>query len=758
MAKKQEQQRGYMQIAVPSGGKSKYISEQAYLYGLDKRGIADINAMQSCRNINVKTLPYIESASTPLDSGLIISEGEIVGVYAYDDSLFVINAYRDKTSNEDMVRLSRISEDEKGQITNDTGTVSTTWADAVGTKDEKYIQREMSVFCYYPQSIAQTAYEVKPIYYLLIYPDRKYIEVDFESDDNVKVIAPEMEYVDSTSFTHNLTFNDADELSVKTTINKDGTVDVAAIKYADKAFKGCKLKATFTDASNNACVGEVAFKGTYSTNPGYGVFLKSVEIKTETDGTVVSTKTVLRLRGARPTSGTKETFYVKNTANGDEVFSKEIDFSKVYGEISEDFEIEGLSKGVKYYAYFDYNDNYTRYDLTFTIEDETEQSGADVNGKFFDANGSAVVLDIAKEYTVSYNITDGVSKSYMAKENGDFVIVLKSQEDADGESLSPEFEHITVWNSRLFGTKGSVVVCSSAGTPFDWTADSPESELFGIPVGGYDESHSWYSTTQANTQASGDVVAITSYDGHPVIFKDDYMHEVYNTSNPFRIQDICSIGCVSARSVCELDSVLYFASQTGIYRYSGGYPKRVSDALGDFVCDSYTVCGAYDGVLYVYNPNYSEELIYSYSPSSGLWAAVDNIFENKNAPVGIIGLVSNKNYLYAISEDGQIGYFCKAGSIKSGEWSFTTSLQLFNSSFDKRLNSVMIVSEGAAPKVSINDVDVATSSSVGGGIKKTRVLLRGFDGESAKMTVSANDYTQIHRIDILYSKSGPRYK
>lgn len=760
---KNEQQRNYMQVFVPKGNGKRYTSEQALMYGLDKRGIADSLTMEKCENIDVKALPYIETTGTPLRADgdkVVDSTKKVLGVYAYNSSLYIIRGGA-------TIQLLRITEKLKESTTDEDEYITVVDASEVATvqwentADEDVAnpsRREMAVFCYYPVSVGTMAYETEPEYYLMIYPDRKYVKVDFESGEDdeggVKIIAPVMEYDDSTEKEHKLTFNDADPLTLGMTIYKDGTVAVTSSTEADEDFEGCKLRATFTDVNNNACVGEVAFKGTYLPNPGYGVFLKSV------DGTTA----VLRLRGKRPTSGERETFYVKDTSDDKTVFSKEIDFSKVYGEISEEFTVTGLVAGKEYYAYFDYNDNYTRYDLTFTLADKTEVNGGDlkVEGKLFDASGNAIVLDISKEYAVSYNVTDGVDKSYMAKKNGSFTIKLGSKENSEGNSLSPKFQHITVWNSRLFGTRDNVVVCSSAGTPFDWTLDSPESELdnFGITIGGYDETHSWYSTTQANTKASGDVTAITSFDGHPVIFKDDFMHEVYNTKNPFRIQDICATGCVSAKSICELDSVLYFASRDGIYRYAGGYPKRISDALGDFICDDDTCCGAYDGVLYVYNPEYSDELIYTYDPSSGLWAAIGVPFDN-DAEGGnkIVGFAAGSNYLYAVGANSEIGYFPKVGSSTSDSWSFETNINLFDSSGDKRVHSLMIVSEGDAPGVRINGKEVAvTSNNPDSEVVKTRVLLRGFDGESFKLRLSGKDYCKIHRIDIVYSYSGKRFK
>lgn len=738
---KNGQQRNYMQVFIPNGNGSRYSSEQALMYGLDNRGTADSLTMESCSNINVKSLPYIESCEKPKITDINLSSyGAVVGFYAYDGNAFVI-CYNPTSNTASLIRIydSKIA-------------AVTTW----NPKDEdKGVNREMAVFCYYPISVSKMAYETTPEYYLLIYPDQKYIKAEFNTGDPANIIAPARDYKKSTAKKHILGFGaTAIDLELLMTIFDDGTVSIESGSEVDAFFEGCDVRVTFTDESKNAYVGKVAVKGTASfKTEGFGVFLSKVYGNTAE----------LRLKGARSTGEADQTFYVMDDSSGGVVYSEGIDVGT--SNVDKTFVVNNLVAGRKYYAYIDYNDNRTRYDLTFTLADKAETGELKIDGKLFDMSGNPLKLDRSKEYAVSYNISNNIDESYTAapaSEDEQFTIQLGSTVSTT-KSVSPRFQHITVWNSRLFGTRDNVVVCSSAGTPFDWTLDSPESEpdSYGLTVGGYDESHAWYSTTQANTKASGDVTAITSFDGHPVIFKDDFMHEVYNTKNPFRIQDICAVGCVSARSVCELDSVLYFASRDGIYRYAGGYPKRISDALADFTCGDRTICGALDGVLYVYNPDYADYLIYSYNPESGYWSAIENPFvetTQKGEKVSlIISFASSADRLYLISENGKISYLDKESSTSGAIWSFDTNVNLFGTSGDKRIHSLMIVHDGDSPSVKINDKEV-NAGETSKAANKTRVLIRGFDSERIKLSVSGEGYTKIHRIDIVYSVSGRRYK
>jgi hypothetical protein len=183
--------------------------------------------------------------------------------------------------------------------------------------------------------------------------------------------------------------------------------------------------------------------------------------------------------------------------------------------------------------------------------------------------------------------------------------------------------------------------------------------------------------------------------------------------------------------------------------------------LADFTCGDGTICGALDGVLYVYNPDYADYLIYSYNPESGYWSAIENPFveTTQKGEKGslIISFASSADRLYLISKDGKISYLDKESSTSGAIWSFDTNVNLFGTSGDKRIHSLMIVHDGDSPSVKINDKEV-NAGETSKDANKTRVLIRGFDSERIKLSVSGKGYTKIHRIDIVYSVSGRRYK
>lgn len=336
-----------------------------------------------------------------------------------------------------------------------------------------------------------------------------------------------------------------------------------------------------------------------------------------------------------------------------------------------------------------------------------------------------------------------------------------------GKDTSPVFEHITVWNGRLFGARDNVVVCSRASTFRDFTLDTTEAEGGddtteaegddGITVGGYDPTHAWYSTTQANIQSNGNITAITAYDGHPIVFKDDYMHQINNNKNPFRFQDIVAVGCVSARSVCELDSVLYFASRDGIYRYNGGYPKKISEPLDFESFDGDTVCGAYNGVLYLYDKSLEAGTIFTYCPKNGMWASVDNPYSNEP----VTSFAVNDIGIFAVYDNGKIyGILSESGYSANG-WSVKTDYILSGSAGDKRVHSIKAVASGNDINITVSedslDYLVMKKDSLDG-VDKVRALIRKTDSLFHRIKFSGSGEIHIQRVDVVYSYSGNRYK
>lgn len=138
-------------------------------------------------------------------------------------------------------------------------------------------------------------------------------------------------------------------------------------------------------------------------------------------------------------------------------------------------------------------------------------------------------------------------------------------------SAIPDIQYATVFNSRVFGVTNNTVFASGYNSYLNYKMDTV---LYSSA------ENAWYSTSQSNTKGDGEFTGIASYGGHVICFKKDFMHEIYNTKNPFRIHDIYAEGCIDNRTIQDVDGTLFFVSEDNVKVYTGGNPEIVSYNLG----------------------------------------------------------------------------------------------------------------------------------------------------------------------------------
>jgi len=133
----------------------------------------------------------------------------------------------------------------------------------------------------------------------------------------------------------------------------------------------------------------------------------------------------------------------------------------------------------------------------------------------------------------------------------------------------PDMTDITTFMNRIFGINGKEVYASARGEYNDFTTFVPTDPN---DLG----SEAW----QVRIEQQEDYIAIDKYQNHVVIFKPNSMFELYGAyPTQFRIQEVAEVGCCDRRSIAEVSNVLFFAHRSGIYNYSGGMPKLISQKL-----------------------------------------------------------------------------------------------------------------------------------------------------------------------------------
>lgn len=232
----------------------------------------------------------------------------------------------------------------------------------------------------------------------------------------------------------------------------------------------------------------------------------------------------------------------------------------------------------------------------------------------------------------------------------------------------PDMDFVTVHLSRLFGVGDGKVYASGFNDYTNWELDKAVTEDMEDDGSvtfkdGYDENHAWVSAAQSNTKSSGGFTGITTFQNHVIAFKNDYMHEIYNTKNPFRIHDIYSEGCINNKSICDVGGMLMFVSEDGVKVYTGGQPKKVSDELCIKKFEN-AVCGS-DGRNYYMYCIYDggRDGLFVYDTKYGLWS-------QREITLPVIDFAYTKHGMFMLCTDGRIM------RIDSGNydypWSFET--------------------------------------------------------------------------------------
>ncbi len=314
----------------------------------------------------------------------------------------------------------------------------------------------------------------------------------------------------------------------------------------------------------------------------------------------------------------------------------------------------------------------------------------------------------------------------------------------------PDIKYAAVHLSRLFGVDDNRVYASGYNDYTNWNLDT---------VDEYNESNAWCSTAQSNTKAGGVFTGITNFGGHIVCFKRDYMHEIYNTKNPFRIQDIYAEGTIDNRTIQDVDGRLIFVSEDNVKIYTGSNPRIISYALN--MSEYVNAVSGTDGrCYYLYCEDAGEnKRLFVYDTFTELWS---------EQAIGqrIVGFAHNKSGMYMLCGNGLI---CKMDTGDySHSWSFETDL-ITNETVDikhiKKIQMFADIAEGANIKVYVlyddekfDKIDshlVYESSSYGQ--KPIRVKPRKTASYGIKLHVEGFGYVKLYELELFMENGGDLY-
>ena len=313
----------------------------------------------------------------------------------------------------------------------------------------------------------------------------------------------------------------------------------------------------------------------------------------------------------------------------------------------------------------------------------------------------------------------------------------------------PDIKHATVHLSRVFGVSDDRVYASGYNDYSNWNLDT---------VGEYNEANAWCSAAQSNTKADGDFTGITTFQNHVVCFKRDFMHEVYNTKNPFRIQDIYAEGAVDNRSIQDVDGRLIFVSDDNVKIYTGSNPRIISYYLN--MTRYINPVSGTDGrnyYLYCEDADKSKHL-FVYDTICEQWS--EQCIESS-----VLNFAHNKNGMYMLCDNGTI-YRLDTGDY-GHKWSFETDL-ITNETVDikhiKKIQMLAKLDEGASMDVymlydgeEFNCNSHLVYSSKGAGLNAVRVKPRQTASYGFKLHVEGYGYVRLHELELFIEGGGALY-
>lgn len=316
----------------------------------------------------------------------------------------------------------------------------------------------------------------------------------------------------------------------------------------------------------------------------------------------------------------------------------------------------------------------------------------------------------------------------------------------------PDIKYATVHVSRLFGVSDDCVYASGFNDYTNWALDT---------IDEYNESNAWQSKTQSNTKADGNFTGITNFQGHVVCFKRDFMHEIYNTKNPFRIQDVYAEGTIDNRTIQDVDGKLIFVSDDGVKIYTGSNPRVIDYKLNMKRYD-YAVAGTDNRNYYLYCEKYGSKdgyYLYVYDTYTEMWSE-----QSIDKPV--INFAHSTDGMYMLCNDGNI---YKLDSEQYGhEWCFETELitnRTVNIKHIKKLQMLVDVGSSANLKVYILYDDeifdenkshlVYSSNKVGK--YPIRVKPRQTANYGFKLHVEGKGYVKIYELEMFVEAGGDMY-
>lgn len=179
---------------------------------------------------------------------------------------------------------------------------------------------------------------------------------------------------------------------------------------------------------------------------------------------------------------------------------------------------------------------------------------------------------------------------------------------------TPDIAFVTEAGNRLWGCnkEGTEVYATKLGDPLNWNC------FEGI------STDSWAATIGSDGEFTGAV----TYLGYPTFFKENSLLKIaISSSGSHQTKEtVCrgvQKGC--SDSLCVVNEVLYFKSQTSICSYDGSLPQTISTKLGEVTRFTRALGGRNKDCYYILCENGNDRHMYVFDTTYGMWVEDDNV-------------------------------------------------------------------------------------------------------------------------------------
>lgn len=260
------------------------------------------------------------------------------------------------------------------------------------------------------------------------------------------------------------------------------------------------------------------------------------------------------------------------------------------------------------------------------------------------------------------------------------------------ERTSPAMDYIIESNNRLWGCNYGLnndgefvneIYASKLGDFKNWQC------FEGVSTDSY----------AASCGTDGEWTGAINFNGHPIFFKESYIHTVYGSyPAQFQINSVTARGVQagSSDSLAILNETLYYMSSEGVCAYDGSLPVNISNAFGDIRYHE-AFGSAYNGKYYVYLKSDISNALMVYDAKRGLWHKEDDLTADRFCAVSDDIYYSDGLYIFSLfgtggAESAPVQWF-----VETGEY----GLSMIDSKYISRLNIRLALDKGANAMVSI---------------------------------------------------------